>query len=144
MITKGDIVSGALQVLATEGLLLKPMADDQRTALQHLDDMAATYQALGVDAGYINPAQYGTSTGSDDSGLDVGAVGPYKVLLAGYIAQQYGKSVNPGQLDWADKMLRAISLKEVGGTKYPETLPMGSGNYDGPNEEVFYRGGLPI
>ena len=144
MITKADLVDGALQMLAVQGMLLQPMADDQRTALQHLDDMAASYNALGLDGGYIQPAQYGTSAGSDDSGVDVGLAGPYKALLAAYIAQQYGKQYDPAKTDWAMKMLAAQSIPSVGSTKYPTTLPVGSGNYDGPNNDVFYRGGLPV
>ena len=144
MITKAHIVDGALQMLAVEGLLLQAMADDQRIAIQHLDDMAAAYTALGLDGGYILPLEYGSSTGSDDSGVDVGLAGPYKALLAAYIAQQYGKQIDPGKTDWAMKMLQAQSIESVGTTKYPVTLPMGSGNYDGPESDVYYRGGLPL
>ena len=144
MITKAHIVDGALQMLAVEGLLLQPLADDQRIAIQHLDDMAAAYTALGLDGGYISPLEYGTSTGSDDSGVDVGLAGPYKALLAAYIAQQYGRQLDPAKTDWAMKMLQAQSIQDVGSVKYPTTLPVGSGNYDGPNTDVFYRGGLPI
>ena len=143
MITKADIVSGALQHLATEGLLLQPMADDQRTAMQHLDDVMATYAAMGLDTGYIQPEGYGAATPSDDSGIDVGLVGPVKVILAGYIASQYGKQFDMGKLSWADKQLSA-QLVNVQGSKYPVTLPMGSGNYDNSTfGENFYRGGLP-
>ncbi|HSG93853.1 MAG TPA: packaged DNA stabilization gp4 family protein [Methylotenera sp.] len=143
MITKADIVSGALQHLATEGLLLQPMADDQRTAVQHLDDMTATYAASGLDTGYIQPEQYGTATPTDDSGVDVGLVGPLKIMLAGYIASQYGKQIDPGKLSWAERQLSA-QLVNVQGSKYPVTLPIGSGNYDQSTfGENFYRGGLP-
>jgi hypothetical protein len=144
MITKAHIVDGALQMLAVEGLLLQAMADDQRIAIQHLDDMAAAYTALGLDGGYILPLEYGSSTASDDSGVDVGLAGPYKALLAAYIAQQYGKQVDPSKTDWAMKMLAAQAIESVGTTKYPVTLPMGSGNYDGPESDVYYRGGLPL
>lgn len=144
MITKADIVSGALQHLATEGLLLKPMADDQSTAIQHLDDLAATYAATGLDTGYIQPEGYGTAGPSDDSGIDVGLIGPMKILLAGYIAAQYGKQVNPAKLIWAEDKLSAL-LVNVQGSKYPVTLPIGSGNYDHSTfGENFYRGGLPV
>lgn len=143
MITKADIVSGALQHLATEGLLLQPMADDQRTAVQHLDDLAATYAAIGLDTGYIQPEGYGTATPSDDSGIDVGLVGPMKIILAGYIAAQYGKMLDPNKVSWAEKQLSA-QLVNVQGSKYPITLPIGSGNYDNSTfGENFYRGGLP-
>ena len=144
MITKADIISGALQILAVDGLLLQPMADDQSTALQHLDDMAASYTAYGQDSGYIQPAEYGTSTPSDDSGIDVGLGAPFKILLAEYIASQYGKQLDPFKKDWAMKMLVAQTLDNLVSTKYPTTLPVGSGNYDGPNTDVFYRGGLPL
>ena len=144
MITKADIVSGALQHLAVEGLLLQPMASDQRIAIQHLDDMAATYAASGLDTGYIQPLQYGTSTPSDDSGVDLGLVGPLKVLLAGYISYQYGKQPDMMKLDWAEKQLSA-QLVTVEGAKYPITLPKGSGNYDNTViGENFFRGGLPL
>lgn len=144
MITKADIVSGALQHLAVEGLLLQPLADDNRIALQHLDDMAASYAAQGLDTGYIQPLAYGTSTPSDDSGVDLGLVGPMKVLLATYIAQQYGKMPDPIKLQWATQQLTA-QLTAVEPTKYPITLPVGSGNYD--NDVVgenYFRGGWPL
>lgn len=143
MITKADIVSGALQHLSVSGLLMQPMADDQRTAIQHLDDLCATYAATGLDTGYIQPLQYGTSTPADDSGIDLGLVGAMKMLLAGYIAGQYGKALDPMKLNWAEKQLSA-QLVKPDGCKYPITLPIGSGNYDNSSfGENYFRGGLP-
>ena len=51
--------------------------------------------------------------------FDVGLAGPYKSLLAAYIAQQYGKQIDPAKTDWAMKMLQAQSIESVGTTKYP-------------------------
>ena len=144
MISKANIVDGALQHLAIDGLLMQPMAQDQNAAIQHLDDMAAAYAGLGLDVGYLQPEQYGTSTGSDDSGVDISLVGPLKIILSGYIASQFGKQYDPGKLQFASDMLSA-QLVKVNGTKYPVTMPFGSGNYDGYNfGENYYRGGLPI
>jgi hypothetical protein len=140
MITKAHIVDGALQLLAVEGLLLQPMASDQQAAVQHLDDLAASYTEMGLDTGYISPLQYGSSTGADDAGINIGLAGPLKTLLAGYIAQQYGKQFNPSMLQWAERMLTQLCVAPVGDAKYPNTLPIGSGNYDGPNTDIFYRG----
>lgn len=143
MITKAHLIDGALQHLSVEGLLLQPMAADQSSALQHADDLAAMYAAKGLDTGYILPEQYGTSTGADDSGIDVGLAGAFKVMLAGYIANQYGKELNPNKLAFAEKAL-FDQLVTVEGAKYPVTLPIGSGNYDWADDQQFYRGGLPI
>lgn len=144
MITKSHIVDGALQHLAVEGLLLQPMASDQQTAIQHLDDLAASYTELGLDTGYIQPLEYGTSTGADDTGISAGLAGPLKALLAGYIASQYGKVFNPGLLQWAESMMVKLCISEVGSIDPPDTLPRGSGNYDGPNDTVFYSGNYPL
>ena len=140
MITKAHIVDGALQLLAVEGLLLQPQASDQQTATQHLDDLAATYTELGLDTGYITPLQYGSSTGADDAGINIGLAGPMKVLLAAYIAQQYGKGFNPQQVAWAERMLTQLCVSPVGDSRFPTTLPVGSGNYDGPADSIYYKG----
>lgn len=142
MITKGDLIKGAMQHLAADGLLMQPMAQDSQDALQHLDDFAASYAAIGQDIGYLQPLEYGTSTQADDSGVDVGLVGPIKVLLAGYIANMFGKELNPNKLSWAENML-AKQLIDIAGSKYPTTLPVGSGNYD-TFSQTYYRGGLPL
>ena len=139
MITKAHIVDGALQHLAVEGLLLQPQASDQQSALQHLDDLAATYNELGLDTGYITPLQYGSSSGADDAGINIGLAGPFKVLLAAYIAQQYGRQYNPPMVAWADRMLHQLSVAPVGAAQYPNTLPVGSGNYDGPATNIYYK-----
>lgn len=140
MLTKAHIIDGALQLLAVEGLLLQPQASDQQTALQHLDDLAATYNELGYNTGYITPLQYGSSSAADDSGVNIGLAGPFKVLLAAYIAQQYGKGFNPSQVSWAERMLTQLAISPVGDSSYPTTLPVGAGNYDGPSSDTFYRG----
>ena len=141
MITKGDIIKGALQHLSVDGLLMQPMAQDQSDALQHLDDFAAVYASIGQDIGYLQPLEYGTSTASDDSGVDVSLAGPIKVMLAAYIANTYGKELNPAKVSWAENMMMR-QMAEVGGCRYPVTLPTGSGNYDSM-DDVFYKGGLP-
>lgn len=142
MITKSDLVKGALQHLAVDGLLMQPTAQDQSDALQHLDDFAAAYAAMGQDIGYLQPLQYGTSTGADDSGVDVGLVGPVKVMLAAYIAAQYGKELNPNKTAWAERMMMQ-QLVTVEGAHYPVTLPVGSGNSDA-TDATFFAGGLPV
>jgi len=143
MITKGKLIDGAFQHLSIEGLLLQPMAQDQVSALSHADDLAAMYAGKGLDCGYLQPASYGDSTASDDSGIDASLAGPFKILLAGYLANQYGKELNPSKLDFADKAFQQ-QLVTVVGTKYPSTLPIGSGNYDYSDDDNFYRGGLPV
>ncbi len=142
MITKGDLIKGAMQHLAADGLLMQPMAQDNQAALQHLDDFAASYAAIGQDVGYLQPLEYGTSAESDDSGVDVALVGPLKVMLAGYIANMFGKELNPAKIAWAESMMMK-QLVNVIGTKYPVTLPVGSGNYDSFEDQRFYRGDLP-
>ncbi len=142
MITKSDLIKGALQHLAVEGLLMQPMAQDQQATLQHLDDFAATYAAMGQDVGYLQPLQYGTSLPEDDSGVDVGLVAPVKVMLAAYIAAMFGKQLDPAKTAWAEKMMNQ-QLVSVVPCRYPTTLPTGSGNYDG-TDDTFFKGGLPV
>lgn len=142
MITKADLIKGAMQHLSVDGLLMQPMAQDQVAALQMLDDFAATYAAIGQDIGYLQPLEYGTSLPEDDSGVDVGIVGPIKVMLAAYIATMFGKQLDPMKTSWAEKMMMQ-QLTVIEPCKYPQTLPTGSGNYN-TLDEAFYRGGLPV
>lgn len=139
MITKAHLVDGALQHLAVEGLLLQPMASDQQAAIQHMDDFMASYTEMGLDTGYIQPLVYGESSGADDSGVNAGLAGPVKIMLASYIATMYGKVFNPGLTAWAERVMMQLCVTPVGDSKYPSTLPVGSGNYDGPNDNTFYR-----
>lgn len=142
MITKADLIKGAMQHLSVDGLLMQPMAQDQVAALQMLDDFAATYAAIGQDIGYLQPLEYGTSLPEDDSGVDVGIVGPIKVMLAACIATMFGKQLDPMKTSWAEKMMMQ-QLTVIEPCKYPQTLPTGSGNYSAL-DEAFYRGGLPV
>lgn len=139
MITKGDLIKGAMQHLQVDGLLMQPMAQDEQMALQHLDDFAASYEAIGQDIGYLQPLEYGTSAINDDSGIDVGLVGPVKVMLAAYIAAIFGKQLDPSKVVWAENMMMK-QLTEITPTSYPSTLPTGSGNYISMNEQTFYSG----
>lgn len=145
MITKGDIVNGALVQLAISGITVSPSASDNALTIQFLDDMAGRL-SIYYDTGYKQPASYGGSIGSDDSGLTVQAVGAFRKLLA---AEIYGLYYPRSQDVRVEQMARegerdlANLFVNVGPAQLPDTLPIGSGNEYEVMSNRFYPALVP-
>lgn len=138
MITKGDIVNGALNWIRISGITVEPNGDDVSISLQILDDCMGE---LDLDIGYYQPESYGQSLASDDSGLTTNFAGPVKKIVAKSLAVLYGKQGDPSLLQLAAEGERSLERMtvEVAPAQYPETLPMGSGTEWPVLDNHFYN-----
>jgi len=129
MITKGDLVNGALALMRISGLTRQPTPEDLQTGLEVADDYAAELSVM-LPIPYIQPATYGQSDPSDNSGLTPQMAGAFKKLLVGQLLGFYGKEIPPSVGITATQGLKALEhlLVDVPLAQNPSTLPVGSGN----------------
>ena len=92
MISKIDIVQGALELIRISGLTVQASPAEISLGVQTLDDYAAELEAT-LKTGYLQPSEYGQSDPNDYSGLTAGMVAPMKKLLALQLTPYYGKEV---------------------------------------------------
>lgn len=146
LIKKIDLAARAAEELKISGITTSASPDEIASFINRLDELMATLSHDGVDLGYLYPAEYGNSDPDDNSGLELWMVNPVAMLLASDIASSYGpdKAVAIDQRKVANAMESLSNgAVEVAGTKYPETLPVGSGNQYLETDDYFYRGDLP-
>jgi len=142
MITKGDLVNGALALMRISGLTRQPTPEDLQTGLEVADDYAAELSVM-MPIPYLQPDEYGQSEPSDDSGLTVQMAGPFKKLLVGQLLGFYGKDIPPSVGITATQGLKALEylLVTVADAENPPTLPVGSGNELTVSNRRFYPEG---
>lgn len=138
IVTKSDILLEAFSKLRINGLTVNATPEDTSLALRRLSSLIA---ALPWSIGYLQPESYGDDDPNDDSGLTASLVDPVSTLLAYRIAPDFGKQVSMMDKIEAESAI-ARQFVEVGGGKYPTTLPTGIANedYDG---DQFYDGSQP-
>lgn len=146
LIKKINIVSRAAEELKISGISTTATPDEIVSFLNRLDELMAALSSEGLDLGYLYPSEYGTSDPDDDSGLELWMVNPVSMLLASDMASSYGvdkaSSVDPRKVTNAMRTL-SNGVVEVSGSKYPKTLPIGSGNQRLESGDYFYYGDLP-
>lgn len=146
LIKKIDIVLRAAEELKISGISTSANPDEVVSFINRLDELMAMLSNDGLDLGYLYPSEYGRSDPDDNSGLELWMVNPVSMLLASDMASSYGAekaaSVDPRKVANAMESL-SNGVVEVAGTKYPETLPVGSGNQYLESDDYFYRGNLP-
>lgn len=146
LITKGNIAVRAGEELRIWGITSNITPEITTSLINRLDELAAALTEDGLNSGYLYPDEYGYSDPDDDSGLELWMVQPFSVLLARDAAASFG----PTKLAAVDqqKVMKANEslengLVEVEGSKYPETLPVGTGNDNYIGSGAFYRGNEP-
>lgn len=145
MITKGEIVKGAFDLLKISGVTTQPTGDELAIGVQVCDDVFAQL-SIDLDTGYYLPVEYGTSTGGDDSGLVQEFAGPCKKVLAMELFTAFMDGDVPPALQRTHRMgMNALeqAIVVVKPTCYPSTLPIGSGNDYLETDATFYPGATP-
>jgi hypothetical protein len=136
MATVGDVAKRSLQLLLIQGdeAALEPSEyQDYITQLNYfMDDLAAN----GIDLSWTSV------TGVADTMPVVdGALRGIAACMAVDIAPEYGVTVTPElakQATTGMETLRKLGMTQVE-TRFPSTLPVGSGNYDNTfNDDWFY------
>jgi len=125
MATGSDIVLGAYQKLG-----LKP-ADSDITGQEMLDaiivlnDMMMEFENSGVTFGYSPIGEP-----SDTIRVPIGTENGIKATLAGYLAPNLDVAISAtlaAQIEVSQQKMFQIIRKPIN-TRYPDTLPLGSGN----------------
>ena len=99
--------------------------------------------ALPWSIGYIFPNAIDGDDPNDDSGLTIDLYDPVSSMLAFRLAPDFGKQFSA--IENSDAMATlARKFAEIEGSKYPETLPIGSANqYPNSVSRYFYNGSQP-
>lgn len=138
LVTKNDLILEAYSKLRINGMTSESTPEDVLAALKRL---TAVIASLPWNIGYLFPAVFGQDDPADDSGLIPSLIDPVSTLLAYRIAPDFGK-----QYSIADKIDAEATIArqfvEIGGGKYPTTLPVGIAN-ECDNLESFYDGLQP-
>lgn len=144
-IRKLDIVNRSAEELIISGITSRITSEESTSFIGRLDEMMASLSEEGYDLGYLYPAAYGGSCGTDDSGLELWMVRPIAILLADDISSSFGKYGAVSQMKISDAYdILANGTVEIEGGKYPHTLPVGSANeYHGRDSYFYYSGNHP-
>jgi len=122
-----DVISGALVLLGIRVAESPIEANESQDGLNALNDMLAEWNTDGIRLGFET-----LSGVEEELYVPDGALGAIKANLAVYIAPEYERSVSPALAQRAsDGKRTARSLEPMGGSQYPDTLPVGSGNRHG-------------
>lgn len=90
MATKGSIVDGAYSRLRISGLTDNATPAEVSLALDVLEDMMASFEAVNIVLGYRFS---GSPDTAEESGIDYTQIGPVKNLLACELAVHFGKEL---------------------------------------------------
>lgn len=90
MATKGSIVDGAYSRLRISGLTDSATPAEVSLALDVLEDMMASFEAVNIVLGYRFS---GSPDTAEESGIDYTQIGPVKNLLACELAVHFGKEL---------------------------------------------------
>lgn len=120
-----EYVVDALEDLVVQADEAPIEASEARACIRVLNDMMTMFAANGINLGYTVVSDLG-----DDVTIPDGAIMGVKAHLAIMLADKYEVDVS-ARLQWkADQGMRAMLnlAVETTASKYPSTLPRGSGN----------------
>ena len=126
MATVAEVIGDALAEIMVAGSEAPLEPSEYQSSIRMMNDYMLSLDADGVKLGYTT-----VDTLDDVITIAAGAIYGLKKNLAIRMAPQFGVSVSPQlQMD-ADKGLRVMEkiAHVVPDTAYPNTLPIGSGNY---------------
>ena len=126
MTTANDVINGAAEELGVKTAEIALEAEDHQMFFTRLNDMLLEWADTG-----LTPAFVEVVNGSDTINIDGNARGAVKYNLALMCASAFQKQVSLSLSDNADKTLTKLqaSTSFIGEVAFPDTLPMGSGNY---------------
>lgn len=139
MISKGDIVSEAYSRMRISGLTVDPSPEDVMTGLSMLEQMAAEWYELNIDANY-NFSDYGEADPNEDSGIPMWALSAFSSNLALRLLSDFGKTATQELYGMASQSYSFISNKTapVRELTYSQRMPVGTGNRIRSRYQRFY------
>jgi hypothetical protein len=139
MTTVLQIVNGAAVKIGLKTAEVDLEAFEFQQILDEMNDMLSIWADRG-----LTPAFVQVSNSTDTVNIEDSAVSAAKNNLAINIAPSFDKLITPALAKIAADTLQALQSSTVflGRIKYPDTLPMGSGNGCTDYEERFFPANL--
>lgn len=136
MATAAQVIDAALKNILVQGASTSPDPDMYQDAIFSMNNFMFDLDGNGYRLGYTE-----ITSVSDAVTIPTGALRGLIMNLAIDIAPQYNGTVTPALADAARNSLATMKQLgiTIGSSKYPSTLPYGSGNYDNStNSRLFY------
>jgi hypothetical protein len=125
MTTAQQVVDGAAEELGIKTAEIALEANDFDAIFNRMNDMLSEWAAVG-----LAPAFESVTDGNDEVLIDRASVAAVKYNLALRSASAFQRPVSQALAGMADDALTRwqASSTFIGGTAYPDSLPLGSGN----------------
>lgn len=141
MRTKLDIIDRAYSEIGMAKYVFEITPEEQREAVNVLDDFMLEMAGNGIEVGYNFPAEYGKSNPGDDSGIVGVALSAIPLTLALRLVSGFGKQASPelklNQYNAYNAML--ISIRNIPRRQFPAYMPVGQGNRRSPKSPQYYQ-----
>lgn len=140
MTTKREIVLDAYSEVGIAEYNFDLSPEELNTARKRLDRMMALWETK-VSIGYLMPVNPNDSDLDDESGLPDGAVLAAVLNLALQLAPGLGKTLAPTTMIAAKAAYNSVlaQFAKIPQLRYPNNLPVGSGNKPLPNMDGFFN-----
>jgi hypothetical protein len=127
MATVEQVAKDALKMIMVQGADAPLDADDYADFITALNDYMHQLAAEGVNLGYTE-----VSSIQDEVTVPLGALRGIKANMAINVSPSYGGVISEALILTAKQGKQTMRLigQRIGKTRYPSTLPRGSGNYD--------------
>jgi len=138
--TKRQFIDAAFEEIGLAGYVFDLEPEQLQGALRRLDAMMATWNAKGIRIGYPLPTSPQNSDLDTDTTVPDAANETIYLNLAVRIAPGYGKTVSQDTKASAKLGYDQLIAKDVfpNERQYPGTLPLGAGNKNFGNDQVFF------
>ena len=142
MATMREVVQDAFEEIGVKTAEV-PLTDDElQSGIRRCNDMLTEWADIGITPGYNE-----VFNGDDVIQVDRNAVGAIKYNLATRLAPSYQKIIGIGLATNASTTYETLlaSVTDLSNIAYPDTLPLGSGNYCGDNrtDSTFFPNNKP-
>ncbi|MCP3679380.1 MAG: hypothetical protein GY782_03580 [Gammaproteobacteria bacterium] len=144
MVTKGDLVRGALEELMIVGAITSATPEDTSLALRRLDPMMSGWSDAGIHIGYKLAESFDDLDPNDDSGLTLTSYEAVIKNLACTLCPAYGKMAPPDLKSGAKSAKDNLYDVELIPMQSNPYMPMGSGNSYYGKRAAFQQPDEPI
>lgn len=135
--TAQALIDDALQEIVVLGAESAAEGSEAQSAIRYLNRMMARWTARGYTLGYTDVDSLSDSVTVPDYALDA-----IVSNLALSLASQYGVMPSQDLVARANSSIKTVRLNTIsaGTTARPNTLPLGAGNWEAGDDEMYYDG----
>jgi P22 tail accessory factor len=134
MATAARVIKAALQRILVQASEADLEPDEYQDAIFAMNNLMLAYDAEGIQLGYTEVADLG-----DPVTVPTGALRGLIANLAIEVAPDYNGTVSDALVVAAREGLQVMRIigQSMGATRYPSTLPMGSGNAEAGGAQYY-------